>query len=240
MKNFIITIPCRLNSKRFPQKLIKKVNNKEIFLHTYDRCLKVCAKEKIFILTDSEIITKICKKNNVNYVKTKKNIITGSDRISSIKNKLYAKTYINVQGDEPIINPHDIKKIINHSLKYKNITLNGYTEINLKEAKRKSIPKVVFNKKKMLVYMSRNLIPYNYSKKNLNTKYYKQVCIYAYPRQVLKFFNNKKKELEKSEDIEILRLIENSIDVKMVKLSNKSFSIDLKSDIEKLKKIKFI
>ena len=88
--------------------------------------------------------------------------------------------------------------------------------------------------------MSRNLIPYNYSKKNLNTKYYKQVCIYAYPRQVLKFFNNKKKGLEKSEDIEILRLIENSIDVKMVKLSNKSFSIDLKSDIEKLKKIKFI
>ena len=151
-----------------------------------------------------------------------------------------AKTYINVQGDEPIINPLDIKKIINHSLKYKNVTLNGYTQINLKEAKRKSIPKVVFDKKKMLVYMSRNLIPYNYSKKNLNAKYYKQVCIYAYPRQVLKFFNNKKNELEKSEDIEILRLIENSIDIKMVKLSNTSFSIDLKSDIEKLKKMKFI
>jgi CMP-2-keto-3-deoxyoctulosonic acid synthetase len=57
---------------------------------------------------------------------------------------------------------------------------------------------------------------------------------------VLKFFNNKKNELEKSEDIEILRLIENSIDIKMVKLSNTSFSIDLKSDIEKLKKMKFI
>lgn len=237
MKNFVITIPCRLNSKRFPQKLIKKVNNKEIFLHTYDRCLRVCSQEKIYIITDSSVIAKICKKNNVNFIKTKKNLITGSDRISSIKNKLRAKTYINVQGDEPIINPNDIKKIINYSLKFKNVTLNGYTQIDFEEAKRKSIPKVIFDKKKMLVYMSRNLIPHNYTKKNINTKYYKQVCIYAYPRHVLKFFNNKKNELEKNEDIEILRLTENSIRIKMVKLSKRSFAIDLKSDYKKLKKI---
>lgn len=240
MKNFVITIPCRLNSKRFPQKLIKKINNREIFLHTYDRCLKVCPKNKIFILTDSVIIAKICDENNVNYIKTKKNLITGSDRISSIKNKLLARTYINVQGDEPIINPNDIKKIINYSLRYKNLTLNGYTQISFDQANRKSIPKVIFDKNKMLVYMSRNLIPYNYSKKKLNTKYFKQVCIYAYPRNVLKFFNNKKNDLEKNEDIEILRLTENSIKIKMIKLSNKSFAIDLKSDLKKLKKIKSI
>ena len=85
--------------------------------------------------------------------------------------------------------------------------------------------------------MSRSPVPSNYVKEK-GTKYYKQVCIYAYPREILKYFNNKKTFLEKHEDIEILRLIENSIKVKMVKLSSSSFSIDLIEDFKKLKKVK--
>ena len=67
MHNYVITIPCRLKSKRFPEKLIKKFKGKEIFLytHTYERCARVCSK-KIFILTDSKKIIKICKKYKMN------------------------------------------------------------------------------------------------------------------------------------------------------------------------------
>ena len=85
--------------------------------------------------------------------------------------------------------------------------------------------------------MSRSSIPANY-KNDKDKKYFKQVCIYAYPRAILKYFNNKKTPIEKSEDIEILRLIENSVKVKMIKLSSTSFSIDVLNDYKKLKKLK--
>ncbi len=237
MYNYVITIPCRLKSKRFPEKLIKKYKGKEIFVHTYERCAKVCPKKKIFVLTDSEKIINICKKYNINFILTKKNILTGSDRISSIRKILKSKVYINVQGDEPIINPKDILKVIDLAKKDNRTVFNGYTPITPKEAQIKSLPKVILDKNKNLIYMSRSPVPSNYIKKK-DTKYYKQVCIYAYPREILKYFNNKKTFLEKYEDIEILRLIENSIKVKMVKLSSTSFSIDLIKDFKKLKKIK--
>ena len=237
MNNYVITIPCRLKSKRFPEKLIKKFKGKEIFVHTYERCTKVCSRKKIFILTDSKKIIKICKKHNMNYILTKKKILTGSDRIASVKNKLRSKVYINVQGDEPIINPKDILKIINLSKKNSKIVLNGYTQISPKEAEIASLPKVIIDKNNYLVYMSRSLIPANF-KNNKDKKYFKQVCIYAYPRTILRFFNNKKTPIEKSEDIEILRLVENSVKVKMIKLSSESFSIDVINDFKKLKKLK--
>jgi|TARA_Y100000389_G_scaffold204445_1_gene257046 3-deoxy-manno-octulosonate cytidylyltransferase (CMP-KDO synthetase) len=237
MHNYVITIPCRLNSKRFPEKLIQKFKGKEIFVHTYERCAKVCPKKNIFVLTDSDKIMNTCKKYNINFIPTKKNILTGSDRIASIRQILKSKVYINVQGDEPIINPKDILKIINIIKKNNKIVLNGYTQITSKEAKIKSLPKVIFDKNENLIYMSRNAIPADYTKKK-NNKFFKQVCIYAYPRDILKYFNNKKTFLENLEDIEILRLVENSINVKMIRLSSTSFSIDLLSDLKKLKRIK--
>jgi 3-deoxy-manno-octulosonate cytidylyltransferase (CMP-KDO synthetase) len=237
MQKYVLTIPCRLKSKRFPEKLLKKFKGLEIFLHTYNRCLKACAKNKIYILTDSERIYKLCKEKKINCLLTRKNIITGSDRIASIKNILKAKYYINVQGDEPIINPSDIKKMINAINKNKNFVLNGYSRLPYKHGDIKSIPKVVLSKNNTLLYISRSKIPENYSG-GKNLKIYKQVCIYVYPRKALKYFKNKKTYLEKFEDIEILRMIENNVPVKMINLSKDSFSIDLKEDLYKLQKLK--
>ena len=60
MKKFVIVIPCRLNSTRLPKKLIKKVNGKEIFLHTFDRCSEATSKKNIYVATDSDIIINVC------------------------------------------------------------------------------------------------------------------------------------------------------------------------------------
>ena len=98
--------------------------------------------------------------------------------------KINSKIYINIQGDEPLINPNDIKKVIKHSLKLKNKNsiFNGMCKvINYKDAYKSQLPKVVFNKKKELLYMSRAPIPNN--KKLNNELFYKQV---------LYIFNSKK------------------------------------------------
>ena len=235
MRKYVVVIPCRLNSKRLKNKLLKKVNDKEIFLHTFYRCSLATDKKNIFIATDSKKIFNICKDKNINVVKTSKKPLTGSDRIREFSKKINAKNYINVQGDEPIINPKNIRKVIDQTAKKSDVVYNCYSEIKYKEAQKDSIPKVVFNEKKELIYISRSIIPFNHSKNFV--KYYKQICIYSFPKKVLKYFGNKKGLIEKNEDIEILRLIENGVKVKMIKVRAISFAIDTLQDYNKFKKI---
>ncbi|WP_440932456.1 3-deoxy-manno-octulosonate cytidylyltransferase [Candidatus Pelagibacter sp.] len=235
MKKIIIVIPCRLKSKRLKEKLIRKVNGKEIFLHTYERCCLAINKKNIYIATDSSRIITLCKEKGINVVKTSQKKITGSDRIEELSKKIRAENYINVQGDEPIIDPKNIKKVIQYTKKDNSKVYNCYTEINQSEAKKKSIPKVILNNNEELIYMSRSIVPFNHT--NAKIKYFKQVCIYSYPRRILNIFNNKKTKIENNEDIEILRLIENGISVKMIKVKTNSFAIDTIQDYKKLKKI---
>ena len=82
--------------------------------------------------------------------------------------------------------------------------------------------------------MSRSVIPFNHT--NTKIKYFKQISIYSYPRKILNIFKNKKTKIEKNEDIEILRLIENGISVKMIKVKTSSFAIDTIQDYRKFKK----
>ena len=80
-------------------------------------------------------------------------MFTGTDRIAEVSKKI-KKFYINVQGDEPMCNPNDIKKVINYAKKNPNVVINGFTEIkDTKEFNSSHIPKVVF-KQKDLIYMS--------------------------------------------------------------------------------------
>ena len=235
MKKFVIVIPCRLNSKRLKEKLLRKVNGKEIFLHTFEKCCLATARKNIYIASDSFKIIDLCKKKKINVVKTSSKNLTGSDRINEFSKKILAHNYINVQGDEPIIDPKNIKKVIKFTKIDNTKVYNCYTEIPYLDAKKISIPKVILNNKNELIYISRSLIPFNNS--NTKIKYYKQICIYSFPRNILKLFNNKKTIIEKNEDIEILRLVEKGVTVKMINVKTNSFAIDTIQDLKKLKKL---
>ena len=164
--------------------------------------------------------------------------MTGTDRIAEVSKKIKAKFYINVQGDEPICNPADIKKIIEYAKKKPDLIINGYTEIKDKEMfYSKNVPKVVFDKNEKLLYMSRAPIPSN--KKDIFIKSWRQVCIYSFPYKSLKYFTAIKKKtlLESIEDLESNRFIELGYQVKMLKMSNKSIAVDTRAD---LKKVRFL
>jgi len=103
---------------------------------------------------------------------------------------------------------------------------------------RRTIPKVVFNEKNELLYISRNSIPVS-KKNNVRINYFKQVCIYAFTKNELKEFKsfNRKSFLENIEDIEILRFFELNKKIKMVKVSNSAVAVDEPSDRKKVEKI---
>ena len=153
--------------------------------------------------------------------------------------KIKSNFFINVQGDEPTINPEDIRKIINAKKKFPKHVICGYDIVHdFENPKSINLPKVVVNSKGELIYISRSLVP-GTKKYNQKIKYHKQVCIYAFNKnQLRKFYNKKKKsDTEKIEDIEILRFFDLNEKIKMVKLNSNSVAVDEIKDVKKAEKL---
>lgn len=229
-----------MRSTRLPGKPLKILNNKPLIYWTWKNCTKAINSKQIYVATDNKKITDCCKKYNIQSIMTSAKCLTGSDRVSEAARNFKNKIIINLQGDEPFINFKDIKKFINFSKKYKTKVINAYTEIKKKNNfKNINIPKVILKKNNELLYMSRSPIPGSKSKKFTSAK--KQICMYGFPVKILQKYYGKNKiktNLEKIEDIEILRLIENNIPVKMIKVNDNKLSIDTKEDFLKAKKFK--
>tara|TARA_A100001011_G_C14298599_1_gene839670 strand:- start:2038 stop:2772 length:735 start_codon:yes stop_codon:yes gene_type:complete len=239
MKNISVIIPARFKSSRFPGKPLTKIQGKEMIIRVCEICKKVIKKKNIYVATDDERIIKVVKKFGFNSIKTHKSCLTGTDRVFQAAKKIKSKIIINVQGDEPVIDPSDIKKIINAKIKFPNHVICGFNEIPYSKAENINIPKVVFDRNFDMVYMSRALIPKS-KKINYINKVFKQVCIYGFNLKQLKEFSSLKSKgsLEKIEDIELLRFLDLKTKVKMVKVSNRSISVDIRSDIKKV--VKFL
>ena len=238
MKTAII-IPARFGSSRYRGKPLVKILNREMVLRVADICAKVSGKNNLYIATDSKKISKVVSQNGYKFIMTSRNCLTGTDRVAEASMKVKAKIYINVQGDEPAINPKDIKKIIEAKKKYPNHVICGYDKIHkFEDPFSLNLPKVVVNSKQELIYMSRALVP-GAKKSNQRIDYHKQVCIYAFNKNELKkFFSKKKKsETESIEDIEILRFFDLNVKVKMIRLHSNSVAVDEKNDIKKIEAV---
>ena len=229
-----IIIPARYGSSRYRGKPLVKILGKEMVLRVADICRKI-KNVKVFIATDSKKIANVAKKKGYEYIMTSSRCLTGTDRVAEASKKIRSKIYINVQGDEPTIDPSDIKKVIKTKKKFPDHVICGYDKVHdFENAKSINLPKVVVNSKGELIYISRALVP-GAKKKNQNIQYHKQVCIYAFnKRQLRKFYSTKKKsETESIEDIEILRFFDLNEKIKMVKLNSNSVAVDEIKDVQK-------
>ena len=235
----VIIIPARYGSSRYRGKPLVKILGRELVLRVADICAKTIGKNNVYVATDSKKIANTVSKYNYKYIMTSRNCLTGTDRVAEAAKKISAKIFINVQGDEPLVNPKDIKKIIASKKKYFNHVICGYDKIHkLQDPKSLNLPKVVVNSKNELIYISRSLIPG--SKKIIQKKkYFKQVCIYAFNSSELnKFYSlGKKSEIEEMEDIEILRFFDLAVKIKMIKLNSNSVAVDEITDVKKAEKI---
>ena len=233
---YVVVIPARYKSKRLPGKPLANIGGLPMIVRTYNQCAKVISKDKIVVATDNLKIKNVCDEHNIKSIITSNNCLTGTDRVAEVAKKIKCNFYINVQGDEPFFNPNDLKLLIKQAKKKPKEVINGYTEI--KDRKlffSSSIPKVVFDKKEYLLYMSRGPIPSNKAREF--KKAWRQVCAYSFPRKALFDFANTKNKtpIESLEDIEILRFLEKGYKVKMIKMSNKSLAVDNNEDLEKAK-----
>ena len=234
-KRFLIVIPARYKSSRFPGKPLVEISGKSMIQRVWEKCVQASNEQNVVVATDDNRIMQHCESHGMNAVMTSEDCLTGTDRVSEVSKALNADFYINVQGDEPLLDPSDIKKVIDAYLSDPSFTYCAMTKISSSnDYNNRNIPKVVCSEDKVLMYISRAGIPSNKEGSTLSTM--KQVCIYAFPKNHLKEYglDKKKSELEKYEDIEILRLIEKGYGVKMVELSSSTIAVDTKEDLEKV------
>ncbi len=233
--NFAVVIPARYQSSRFPGKPLINLNGKTMIQHVWERCCEAVDRQLVYIATDSELIGNEAKSFGAQVIMTSESCLTGTDRLAEANLKLGCDFLVNVQGDEPLINPIDIQKVISEYHSNPECVINAMCKISTEdEFYSNTIPKVVATLSGKLLYMSRAGIP---TTKNHTFEFaYKQVCIYAFSKQHLNFFlkQRKKAPIEHVEDIEILRFVENDIPIKMVEVSSSSIAIDVPSDVEKV------
>ena len=130
MHDYLIVIPARYDSTRFPGKPLVDICGKSMIQRVWEKCVEALNAEQVIIATDDDRIIKHCQEK-MNTVLTSKNCLTGTDRIYEVSNKIKSQIYINVQGDEPLILPEDIQKIIKQSQANPSSVINGMANIKL-------------------------------------------------------------------------------------------------------------
>lgn len=228
-----VVIPARYKSSRFPGKPLAKIKGKEMILWVASIAELAVGIENVYIATENEEIVDVVKSYGYKVVLTSDSCLTGTDRVAEASLEIDADFIINIQGDEPLLDPSDIQKVIDAKIKYPNHIINCMSYLNKYEnVEDPKIPKVITNLNDELIWCSRNPLPGLKDGTVTNAK--KQICIYGFNREHLKEFSNygKKTPLEFQEDIEIDRFIEMGHTVKMVMLDSDSVAVDYPTDIQ--------
>lgn len=231
--DFFVVIPARYESQRLPGKPLIKIAGKEMLLRTWERTIEAVPRELVWIATDHQKIKEVCEAAGAQVAITSDKCLTGTDRLYEfVRLHPHLKFVINVQGDEPIINPEDIKLVMSNAVQAPDVIWNGMAPVSSEaEWRSRSVPKVVVGSDNQLLYMSRSPIPGN--KTDTFEKGWKQICVYSFPvNALLKFGEHREKtELEAIEDIEILRFLELGFEVRMLTLSGLNRAVDTLDDL---------
>ena len=236
----VAAIPARLNSTRLPKKLLREICGKSLIARTYEATVNSNLFDDVLVITNSREIISELENSKIKYIFDDANYQTGTDRIAGVASKIEADIIINVQGDEPFINSNTIKSILNtftHDKENSIGIVSVMTPIkDEKELKNPNNVKVFTDVSNNAIYFSRHSIPF---KSDLNiSKAHKHVGVYAFRKKsLIEFAKLNVGELESSEKIEALRLIENDIKIKMINSNETFIGIDTEEDIQKAIKI---
>ena len=236
--DLVCVIPARLKSSRLPHKPLLDICGKTMLERTFNRARAVFDSSEVFIATDSELIKNSAESYTDNIIITSSECKTGTDRIAEFSKIIEAKAYINLQGDEPIMPIKNIEIIKEHALLDPELILNGFAKIDHQDDYfSRTIPKVVFDNSNKLLYMSRSPVPGN--KSGTFQISHKQICVYSFPRKILKYYGplEKKSANEAIEDIEIMRLIDAGQSVQMLEMSENTVAVDTLADLERVRLI---
>lgn len=235
-------IPARYESSRFRGKPLADICGKPMIWWVYQHASKVEYLTELYVATDDERIYDACQQHGMRCIMTSSSHRTGTDRIGEVAEKIPADLYVNIQGDEPLMEPEVMAKAIepffsNPTLQVSNLMTRITDPVDVVNF---TVPKVITNKENVGIYLTRSTAPY--PKGSINYEYYKQVCVYGFKPEALAFFCDYgktfgKAKIEAIEDIEILRFIENGYKVQFVEVESETIAVDTPNDLKKVNDI---
>ena len=232
-------IPARYASKRLPFKLLRKILNKPLIQWTWENAKKARLLDKLIIACDDASIEKVAKEFGADVVITSVMHSSGTDRVAEVVRDMDVKIIINIQADEPLVNPIIIDTLAEEMLSNPKLNMATIRKkiTDIEEINNPNIVKVICDKDGFAIYFSRFPIPF-YREKIENMIYYKHLGIYAYTKDFLFTFKNLPfSYLEDAEKLEQLRAIEAGYKIKVIETSFDSIGVDTEEDLKKVENI---
>lgn len=231
-------IPARYASTRFPGKPLADICGKPMIWWVYQQVREVKEFTKIYVATDDKRIADACSQYGMPVIMTQKDTPNHIQRIWEVSNKVIGDYYISVNGDEPLVSPDNIRQAFpTEGTTEEPYFHSVYRELSdPAELIDPANVKIVLDPDGKCLYQSRQPIPY--PKGSLMFKYKKAIGIECFNKKALDIFVNKKMGiLEKIEDIDHLRFLENEVPIYYKKIISESLSVDTKNDLEKVQRI---
>lgn len=229
-------IPSRYASTRFPGKPLADIGGKPMIQRVYEQAKKSKSLSEVIVATDDQRIYDFVESFGGRAMITREDHQNGTERCAEVAGKYEADYYINIQGDEPFIHPEQIDVLAG--------LLDGQTELGTLIKKltdptlldNPNTMKVVFNKRMEALYFSRNCVPFirDAEKGQWLGKhtFYKHIGIYAYRSDVLQSITTlEMSSLERAENLEQLRWLENGYQIKLAVTEHETIGIDVPEDV---------
>jgi len=235
----VAVIPARYASTRFPGKLLAKQTGKYLIQHVYEQVCRASLIDSVLIATDDERIGKACDEFGAKWRMTRADHQSGTDRIAEAVDKLEAEIIVNVQGDEPEIEPSNIDCLIELLQRDEKADMATLTAVfgPKEDIDNPNVVKVVVNRKGHALYFSRWAIPYKRDKESARPIYKKHLGIYAYRKEVLlKLSKLETSPLELAEKLEQLRALENGMIIAVAEVEHSTVGIDTPEQYEEFVK----
>lgn len=236
--NIHCIIPARYKSSRFPGKPLAEIEGKPMIWWVYRQAAQVPEFAKVLVATDDDRIAAACTELGMGFIMTSNTHPTGTDRVGEAARSMPADLIVNVQGDEPLIDPELIRAAIGPLLERPEVRVTNLMSRIAVQADllNTTVPKVVVNQSRLAVFLSRWPIPY--PKNPADIPYYKQVCVYGFRNEALQAFcESLRTPCEMAEDIELLRFLEIGVPVQFVEVPEGSVAVDTPSDLERVRRI---
>ncbi len=232
-------IPSRYASTRLPGKPLKDICGRPMVWWVYNRARTASKVDEVYVATDDERITRVCEEYDIPYVMTRNDHPTAAHRIQQVSETVKADLYLQLNGDEPLINPDIINAaVVDDVPSDREFGTNIITKMtNPVEVNDVSNIKVVFDSDYNALYMSRTAIPF--PSKTLEFDYYKHVGIIGFNKKMLDFYvSSRPGTFESIEGIDTLRFIDYGKTLKLIPVENcRSLSVDTEMDLERVRKI---
>jgi 3-deoxy-manno-octulosonate cytidylyltransferase (CMP-KDO synthetase) len=233
-------IPARFASTRFPGKALHPIAGKPLIQHVIERCLQAGALSEVIVATDDERIAAVARKF-CRVEMTRADHPSGSDRIAEVAERCACDAVLNIQGDEPLIEPAVIDAVA-AALAGAEMSTAATRIREATELENPNVVKVVVNGTGRALYFSRRLIPFLRDAANRSVleqlaafPFLKHLGIYGYRREaLLRLVRWPVSPLEEAEKLEQLRALENGLEIAVVQVEHESLGVDAPADVARV------